>query len=128
VNLNTHLQINNKLNGEVLALQEGYAKVSLVTTEEMVADERGLIHGGFTFGSADFCAMAAVNDPYVVLAKSEVKFLAPTFLGDTIVFEGNIIETNKNKRLVKVIGSVDNKEVFSGEFLTVILEKHIRDI
>jgi acyl-coenzyme A thioesterase PaaI-like protein len=43
----------------------------------MAADQRGLVHGGFTFGLADYAAMVAVNDPNVVLGAAEVRFLAP---------------------------------------------------
>ena len=47
----------------------------------MAADGRGLVHGGFTFGLADFAAMCAVNDPNVVLGAATCKFLAPVQVG-----------------------------------------------
>ena len=72
--LKTHQSIDRSLCGEVVELGDGYAKVRLVTTQQMVTDDRGLVHGGFTFGAADFAAMAAVNDPYVVLVAAEVCF------------------------------------------------------
>jgi len=43
----------------------------------MAVDQMGLVHGGFTFGAADFAAMAAVNDPNVVLVSSECRFFKP---------------------------------------------------
>ena len=75
--LKTHLKLDSTLCGEVVELEEGYAKVRLETTQGMAADERGLIHGGFTFGAADFAAMAAVNDKNVVLVEATSRFLAP---------------------------------------------------
>jgi acyl-coenzyme A thioesterase PaaI-like protein len=126
--LNTHLNIDTKLNGEVVELLDNYAKVKLTTNDMMIADDRGLIHGGFIFGAADFCAMATVNDPYVVLGKSEIKFLAPTFIGDVVIFESSIKEDKGSKKTVEVSGYIDNKQVFIGDFTTITLDKHIKDI
>jgi len=123
--LNTHLKIDQSLNGEVIELKENYAKIELKTTSIMKADEQGLVHGGFIFGAADFAAMACVNDPFVVLAKSEVKFLAPVKVGQSIVFEANTEETVGRKYRVKVVGTSQNKEVFTGTFYAVVLDKHV---
>lgn len=125
---NTHLGINTTLNGTVIALSEGYAKVALLTTDAMVADDRGLVHGGFAFGAADYAAMLAVNDPNVVLAKSETKFLAPVKVGEMAVFEANISESNGSKHTVEVTGSVGEKKVFVGIFYTIVLKQHVFDL
>lgn len=123
--LNTHLKLNKDLNGTVIELKKDYAKVQLDTIEQMGADEQGLVHGGFVFCAADYAAMAAVNDPYVVLAKSSVKFIAPVKVGDIVILEANITAKDKNKATVEVNGKVDQKEVFTGEFLTAVLKQHI---
>lgn len=123
--LNTHLKLDNDINGKVIELKAGYAKVEQVTKEFMVADKQGLIHGGFTFCAADFAAMASVNDPYVVLAKSETKFLAPIKLGQIVIYEANIIENEDKKSSVEVIATVEGSAVFKGVFSTVTLDKHI---
>ena len=123
--LNTHLKIDNSINGKVVELKDGFAKVEQATEKFMVADEQGLVHGGFAFCAADFCAMAAVNDPNVVLAKSEVKFLAPVKLGDIVVFEGIVSKIDGKKATVEVIGKVLDKAIFKGTFYTVTLDKHI---
>ena len=75
--LNTHESINQDLCGEIHKLELGYVEVELVTTEDMVADDMGLIHGGFVFSAADYAAMAAVNERNVVLVASECQFLSP---------------------------------------------------
>ncbi|MDY0327951.1 MAG: hotdog domain-containing protein [Arcobacteraceae bacterium] len=123
--LNTHLKLNNSLNGNVIELKKDYAKISLQTSDTMRCDDEGLVHGGFAFCAADFCAMASVNHPFVVLAKSEVKFLAPVKVGDVVIFEGNVASNDGRKQTVSVVGKVGDKDVFMGEFKTVILEKHI---
>ena len=53
--LRTHLKIDKSLSGEVVELSEGYAKLRLKTDSRMVADDMGLVHGGFIFSLADFC-------------------------------------------------------------------------
>jgi acyl-CoA thioesterase len=126
--LNTHLNINETLNGEVVLLKEGYAKVVLETNEQMGADSKGLVHGGFIFCAADYAAMAAVNDPNVVLAKSEVKFLAPTKVGEIVELEANISEQNGNRATVEVAGKCEDKNIFKGTFYTAILEKHVLEL
>jgi len=123
--LNTHLKIDTSLNGKVLELSKGYAKIELKTTDIMRADEQGLVHGGFIFGAGDFTAMATVNDPFVVLAKSETKFLAPVKVGQNVVFEGNIIQSEGRKFTVEVDGFIDEKKVFVGTFYTVVLDAHV---
>lgn len=123
--LNTHLKLDSTLNGKAVELGEGYAKIELQTTDAMRADEEGLVHGGFCFCAADFAAMAAVNDPYVVLAKSETKFLAPVKVGDTVIFEGTVNENDGRKQVVSVIGKVGEKDVFTGTFYTAVLKQHV---
>ena len=123
--LKTHLKLDKNLNGEIVALEKDYAKIELTTTSNMVADEEGLVHGGFIFCAADFAAMASVNDPYVVLAKSETKFLAPVKVGMSVMFEGKVMENNGRKQSVEVVGKVEEKKVFVGTFYTAILEQHV---
>jgi len=125
IKLNTHLELDNEINGKVIELKEDYAKVELITKEFMRADSFGLVHGGFIFCAADLAAMAAVNDPNVVLAKSENKFLAPTKVGDIVLLEANIIKKDKNKSIVEVVGYINNEKVFTSLFYTVTLNKHI---
>ena len=52
--IKTHNKINLKLSGEAIDLIEGKtATVKLETSEDMLADDKGLIHGGFIFSAAD---------------------------------------------------------------------------
>lgn len=126
--LNTHLAINRSLCGEVISLSEGKSTVKLDITLEMVADDRNLVHGGFIFGAADFAAMAAVNDPNVVLGSAEVKFLKPTRSGQFVVLHATVAGADGKRRRVEVEG-VDETgaKVFSGVFTCFVLEKHVLD-
>ncbi len=122
---NTHLAINRRLSGEPLKLSEGTAFVALTTVPEMAADARGLVHGGFVFGMADYAAMLAVNHPNVVLAGSEVRFLKPVAVGERLVAEARVEETDGRKSRVKVEVRREGETVMAGEFRCVTLDKHV---
>ena len=123
--LQTHLNIDSRLSGRVTALYDGKATVLLHTSEMMTADVQGLIHGGFLFSAADYAAMAAVNDPYVVLGASEVRFLAPVTKGESVIFDARVREIKGKKRIVDVTGRCDGREVFAGEFTAFVLAGHV---
>jgi len=125
--LKTHLKIDNGLCGRVTSLEEGRATVELQTVSAMAADEQGLVHGGFIFGAADYAAMAAVNEPTVVLASSSCKFLAPSRAGEVIVFNANVTQSEGKKHKVEVTGTAGETAVFKGEFACVVTAKHVLD-
>ena len=123
--LRTHQRIDQTLCGTLVELKPGYAKVELETTKDMIVDEMGLVHGGFTFGAADFAAMAAVNEPNVVLVSSECRFLSPVKVGDMIVFEAKELYREARKRNIHVVGYFEDIKVFEGEFMAVVLDRHV---
>lgn len=125
IELKTHRRINQSLCGTLLELKDGYAKVELETTKEMAVDEFGLVHGGFTFMAADFAAMAAVNHPNVVLVSSECRFLSPVKVGDRVLFEAKELYKESRKRKIHVIGTFEDIKVFEGDFMAVVLERHV---
>ena len=121
----THDKINHNLCGEIVTLDEGYVELELLTTKEMVADDMGLVHGGFIFSAADYAAMVAVNQKNVVLVASECQFLSPVKVGDTVTFKARLRNKDGRKRNVEVDGFVYDIKVFSGIFKTVITERHV---
>jgi len=125
--LNTHLEIDTALCGKVTKLEENYAQVVLHTTQQMSADTKGLVHGGFIFGGADYSAMCAVNDPYVVLGASSCKFIAPIKVGSAVVFEASITRQKGKKAEVNVEAFVEQSLVFEGSFTTFVLPNHVLD-
>lgn len=122
---NTHLNINTSLCGKVVKLHENYAEVLLHTTQQMVADTQGLVHGGFIFGAADYAAMSAVNDPYVVLGASRSTFIAPVKVGDAVMCKASIVSIKGKKAEVEVEAFVSEKLVFEGTFTTFVLPAHV---
>ncbi len=125
IDLKTHNLINPNLCGNLEDLQDGFARVRLVTSDEMVVDKKGLVHTGFVFGAANYAAMAAVNKPNVVLGVARCNFLAPLKVEDEVVFEATAHQTTTRKRNVMVVGKLSDVKVFEGEFAAVVLEKHV---
>lgn len=128
----THLQIDAALCGTVVELQPNRATVRLVASEVMRVDERGLIHGSFVFGAADYAAMLAVNDPNVVLGSAEVRFLAPIVVGDVIEATAEVESSTgregsakANKCVVVATARVGEREVFRGTFVAFVLAQHV---
>ena len=124
--IKTHLLAHGPLLGTPVEVVDGKsAIVRLVAIENMVVDEEGLVHGGFTFGLADYAAMLAVNDPNVVIGSSNVRFTAPVKRGDVMIAEAKVVEEVKRKRLILVEVKVDNKPVLTGEITCFVLDKHV---
>jgi uncharacterized protein (TIGR00369 family) len=125
----THLLASAEFVGKVGQVQtDRQATVVLKTTGRMGVDEKGLVHGGFTFGLADYAAMTAVNDPFVVLLSSQVKFLRPVRVGDELTARATVTEKEGRKRKVQVdVLNAKEERVFDGEFSCLILQKHVLD-
>ena len=123
----THLAIDRRLVGEPLELGPGTASVALVTVPEMAADDRGLVHGGFVFGLADYAAMLAVNHPHVVLGGAETRFLKPVAVGETLLARAEVLETSGRKSKVKVEVLRGEEAVMTGELACFTLDRHVLD-
>lgn len=121
----THLGINASLCGEIVSLSPGAATVELLTTPEMSADDRGLVHGGFVFGLADYAAMLAVNDANVVLGAASVRFVAPVRVGEVVTASASRASEKGRKHTLEVTASVGDLKIFTGEFTAFVLDNHV---
>lgn len=130
----THLAIDPRLVGTPLEIAEGTARVELTMDAEMAADARGLVHGGFVFGLADYAAMLAVNEPNVVLGSSKVRFLKPVVVGEHLVAAAAVDERSGKKVRVRVTvrrgdgGDGEDgsgEEVLAGGFVCFVPERHV---
>ncbi len=122
---NTHLSISPSWVGTPVELAGSRAVAKLETVREMCADEAGLVHGGFTFGLADYAAMLAVNDPHVVLGGAETRFLAPVRCGELMVASAQVVSSQGKNRQVDCKVEVGDRLVFEGRFTCFVLERHI---
>jgi acyl-coenzyme A thioesterase PaaI-like protein len=123
--INTHKKIDQHLCGRPLEVGPGRSRVLLQTIDSMAADSKGLVHGGFIFGIADYAAMLAVNDPNVVLGRADVKFLKPIQVGQPVIAEASVTEQKGNKNKVTVSVKREADQIFYGEFICFVLAKHV---
>ena len=124
----THLKIDAELCGEIVELSAGHATTRMLAVPAMRVDDRGLVHGSFVFGLADYAAMLAVNDPNVVLGGADVKFRAPIVVGDEVIAVATVTEEKGKKRVVQTEATVGERVVFQGTFVTFVLEQHVLDV
>jgi uncharacterized protein (TIGR00369 family) len=123
--IQTHEKIDRELCGDPVEVEEGRATVRFEATDRMVVDGHGLVHGGFVFGLADHAAMLAVNDPNVVLASAETRFLAPAEVGDEVVAEADVVEVDGKKHVIEATARVGDREIFSGTFTAFVTDEHV---
>jgi acyl-coenzyme A thioesterase PaaI-like protein len=121
----THLAASPLLVGTPRSLSEGAAEAGLQTTDEMAVDPWDLVHGGFVFGLADYAAMLAVNDPFVVLGAADCRFVAPVRVGEYVIAVARVIAEKGKQRLVETTASVGDKRVFQATFTCFVLEHHV---
>lgn len=121
----THLAANPSLCGQIVEIDDGCASVALVTTQDMVVDSKGLVHGGFVFGLADYAAMLAVNEPNVVLGSAQSRFVKPVRQGDRVVARARTLGAKGRKLEVRVEATVDEAAVFEGTFICFVLDQHV---
>ncbi len=125
--INTHRKIDPRLCGRVRQLYEGGSRVEMICDGCMAADEKGLVHGGFIFGLADYAAMVAVNHPNVVLGGAECRFRKPVSVGETVTAEARVTKSEGCRHEVAVSVEHEGESVFSGRFTCFVLEKHVLD-
>jgi uncharacterized protein (TIGR00369 family) len=125
MDIHTHQRIDTRLCGRPLGAEGGGSRIEMETTEEMIVDDHGLVHGGFIFGLADHAAMIAVNHPNVVLGAAEVKFLKPIRTAEKVIAEARITEASGKKRTVTVSVKRGGETVFTGTFTCFVLDRHV---
>lgn len=121
----THRGLDPAWSGTVARLGNGDAVVEILTTDGMRADEHGLVHGGFVFGLADHAAMLAVDEPTVVLAGAEVRFMAPVRVGERLAAEAMVVWREGRRRRVTVTVRRDGEPVLAGSFECYVPERHV---
>ena len=124
----THNKIYEKYCGKLLSIEDGQAKVGLDIIQTMLADSEGLIHNGFLFSSASYAATLAVNEKNGFVIASIVHFLAPVREQDHVIFKAQSRHTIGRKRIVDVVGQVEDIKVFIGEFTVIVIDKHILNV
>ncbi|MBZ7954460.1 MULTISPECIES: hypothetical protein [Campylobacter] len=124
--LTTCLELNTSVAGTIIEIDKNFAKSILITTNDMVVDEHGLIFDAFIFAAANYVAQAAINKEFSVVIGTKCFFYAPLKIGDILELEAHALfdETSK-KRDVKVVGYTKDIKIFEGTIQIVTTEEHI---
>lgn len=125
--LRTHRAADPRWCGVVRTVSTGEATATLRAIPEMAVDDRGLVHGSFVFGVVDLAAMAAVNDPNVVLGAADVRFRAPVRVGDEVVASARVDASDGKRRTVTVTAEAGGRAVLSGTLTAFVLDAHVLD-
>ncbi len=125
--IQTHEGIDPALCGTPVRVEPGQSTVVMKTTPKMAADSKGLVHGGFLFGMADYAAMIAVNHPNVVLGSGTVKFLKPVRVHEEVTAQARVSRVEGKKHVVSVRVSRGGTPVLEGDFVCFVLDQHVLD-
>ena len=120
----THLATSRALWGTPRIVADGVAEVAWLAPAEAAVDDVGLVHGGHTFGIADYAAMVAVNDPLVLLVGAQVEFVAPVAVGELLVARAEVVSTEGRRHRVRVEVHVGERKVLAGDFDCVVAKRH----
>ncbi len=122
--LQTHQKIQTNHTYELLTLDENFARVKLLTRFTEKVDDTSYVYPPAIFSCANFCAMAAINEPKNHLISSCVDFFNPIREEDEeIIFEATATTNSSGKKQVDVIGLVKDIIVFEASFVTIKLDQ-----
>ena len=108
-----------------MIVEAGRAVVEWSAGPETAADDRGLVHGGFVFGVADYAAMLAVNEPNVVLVGATSRFRRPVRSGDQLRAEAIVGESEGRRHRVDVSVRRGEEVVMDGSFDCAVTRRHV---
>ena len=80
--------------------------------------ERLVVHGGLTAGILNALVAEDLPGPGTVFMSQELKYLAPVFIGDTIVGEVEVLKVHESKPVTQLKATVkrsDGETVLEGE-------------
>ena len=87
----------------VLAIKEGYSKITMQVRPEMI-NGLGIVHGGVAFSFADSAFAFACNNRNVlsVALDTSINFLKPVHVGDTLIAETTELHNGKSTGLYHI--------------------------
>lgn len=101
---------------EVLAVKEGYSKITMTVREEMI-NGFGIVHGGIAFSLADSAFAFACNNRNVlsVALDTSINFIKPVHVGDVLIAEAKELHNGKSTGLYH-INITNQKEHLIAQF------------
>jgi len=123
VPLNTHTNIltNNAYTIELLT--KNHATISMHTDQCERVKESGLIYDGTILSAVNFAAQAAVNEEKAFLIGLHLDLLNPVKDDGKIHFEADAKVTSSGKKLVSVVGKINDITFLEGNIMLLLLDE-----
>lgn len=105
--------------GEIIDIELDERAISIFDVrDEHVFQRNGIARGHHLFAQANSLAVAVIDDELALTVKANVLFLKPVKAGDRVITKATVRENNKekNRTYIDVLSTVNNEEVFKGEF------------
>lgn len=104
--------------GEIIDLELDKRAISILDIKaEHVFTRNRIARGHHLFAQANSLAVAVIDDPLALTARSEIRFTRQVNQGERVVAKAKVVGQGENKRtLVEVASHVNNELVFSGMF------------
>ncbi len=105
--------------GEIIDIELDERAISIFDVrDEHVFQRNGIARGHHLFAQANSLAVAVIDDELALTVKANVLFLKPVRAGDRVITKATVRENNKekNRTYIDVLSTVNNEEVFKGEF------------
>ena len=123
--LKSHKNIHVNHSYKLLELSEGYAKTSIDSQKSETVDGEDTLYDGSIFSAANFCAMAAVNEPHTFLISANIDFFNQVNKKDEeVIFEAHASSNLSGKKQIDVQGKVNDITIFRGEFVALKLDNN----
>jgi acyl-coenzyme A thioesterase PaaI-like protein len=123
--LKSHKNIHVNHSYTLLELSEGYAKTSINSQKSESVDGENTIYDGSIFSAANFCAMAAVNEPQTFLISANIDFLNQVSKDDEeVIFEAHASNNLSGKKQIDVQGKINDIVIFKGDFVALKLDNN----
>ncbi len=106
--------------GEIIDIELDQRALSIFdVSEEHVFQRNDIARGHHLFAQANSLAVAVIDDELALTAKSNVVFVQPVRAGDRVITKAVVREQQdeKNRTIIDVTSTVNNKVVFTGEFI-----------
>jgi len=109
--------------GELLALEPNAWAISvMVPTKEMAFRHTDMVADHHIYSQASSLAVAVVEADLVVTGAARVRFRAPVRIGDKLIARAKVGTHKRNSYIVSVRSKADEREVFVGKFIVVVLD------
>ncbi|MGM0471080.1 MAG: transcription factor FapR, partial [Bacillota bacterium] len=119
---------NSEIIGELIDVQLNCSAVSILQTNEaMGLEESKIVRGHHIFAQANSLAVAIIDTDLALTGSTETKFERPVYVGERLIAKAKVHSRDEDKFKIRVITTVKEEKVFTGEFVIFSEAKFSRE-